>query len=104
MKVEITSKRQNEVLNRQEIGFTVKEAGKTPSRKELREKIAALVGADEKKLVVDRLVTSYGSTGVSGTVRVYKDEKDLRELEIKPIVERNFGKPEKPKPAEAAAA
>ncbi|HLC92833.1 MAG TPA: 30S ribosomal protein S24e [archaeon] len=100
MKVDITDKRENSILQRQEITFTVKEAGTTPSRKELREKIAALLGADEKSLVVDVLKTGYGTTQVSGKARVYKSEKELRRLETKPMVERNLGRPEKKKAEE----
>ena len=103
MKLGITNKKENNLLHRLEISFTVKEIGKTPSRKELREKIAALAGVDEKNLVVDALSTSYGTTEVSGVARVYKNEKELRRLETKPIIERNFGKPEKPKPDEGEA-
>lgn len=103
MKVDVTEKRQNKILQRQEINFTVKESGRTPSRKELREKVAALVGADEKNLVIDVLKTSYGTVNVSGVARVYKSNEELRALETKPIIERNFGKAEKPKPAEGEA-
>ncbi len=103
MKVEITSKHDNHILNRKEINFTVKDAQATPSRKELREKIAALAGADEKTLVIDVLKTSYGTTQVLGVARVYKTEKDLRATELRQIVERNLGRPEKAKPLETAA-
>ncbi|HLC78988.1 MAG TPA: hypothetical protein VJG83_01025 [archaeon] len=104
MRIDITQKHENKLFGRQEAQFVVKEATTTPSRKELREKIAALIGADEKNLVVDVYNTSYGTTEVSGVCRVYKNESDLRKTELKPIIERNFGRPEKAKPAEEAPA
>ncbi len=103
MKVDITEKHENPLLGRQEAKFSVKEAGSTPSRKELRVKIAALLGADEKNLVVDVLGTRYGTTEVSGKARVYKSEKELKRLETKQVIERNFGRQGKPKAKESAA-
>src|SRR3989344_7123158 len=100
MKIDITQKKDNPSLERKEIAFIVREAKATPSRKELREKIAAQVNVDEKKMVVDVLATSYGSTEITGLVRVYNDQKTLKRTELPYIITRNFGK-EEAKPAEA---
>ncbi|MBI4210733.1 MAG: 30S ribosomal protein S24e [Candidatus Diapherotrites archaeon] len=104
MKVEIKSKEENPLLARQEVEFTVKETTVTPSRKELRQQIAAIMGADEKKLVVDVFRTSFGTTDISGTARIYKEEKDMKRIELEPVLGRNFGRPEKAKKQEAEAA
>jgi small subunit ribosomal protein S24e len=90
MDVEIISRKENKILNRQEVGFLVKGAGATPSRKELREKIAALLNADEKTIIVDVLKTSYGSTELKGIARIYKNKKDLERLELSYVIARNF--------------
>lgn len=102
MEVEIISKKENQLFNRQEIEFMAKGAGSTPSRKELRQKIAALVNADEKTMVVDVLDTSYGSADIKGVARIYKDRKDLDGLELSYVIARNF--PEEKKAAAQAAA
>lgn len=101
MRIDIVSKHENALLGRQEIEFEVKEAKLTPSRKEIREKIAAILGADEKKLVVDVFRTSYGTPLVMGSARIYRNEKDLKGAELDYVIARNFGKPEKPKAGEA---
>ena len=104
MRIDITKKHENNLLGRQEVDFIVKESSTTPSRKELREKIAALLGANEKHLVVDVYDTTFGTSEVKGTARVYKDENNMKKSELEYVVSRNFGKPEKPKAAEAETA
>jgi len=102
MRVEIVSKKENPGFGRQEVRFSVKESSATPSRKELREKIAALTGAGEKNIVVGVLETRYGSTALQGIARIYKSEKELKKTELEYITARNFGKAEVKKEAEAA--
>jgi small subunit ribosomal protein S24e len=101
MEVEIISRKENKILNRQEVQFLVKGASATPSRKELRQKIAALTNADEKTMIIDTLKTSYGSTELKGTARIYKNRKDLERLELSYVIARNF--PEEKKTAATAA-
>ncbi|VVC00524.1 30S ribosomal protein S24e [uncultured archaeon] len=88
----ISSKKENPLLSRQEIEFEVKESNVTPSRKELRQQVAALVNADEKLLVVDVVEQKYGTAETSGNARVYKDYKTLKSTETKKMIIRNFGK------------
>ena|SRR3989344_5822112 len=104
MKMDVKTKHENALLGRQEVEFTVSEVKSTPSRKEIREKVAALLNADEKNLIVDVFGTSYGTSEIKGVARVYKNERDLKRTELEYIVHRNFGKPEKPKPAAEAPA
>lgn len=92
MRVNIVSKEENPLFSRTEIEFETKDTPKTPSRKELREQIAALVNADEKNMVVDVLQQSYGTSEVTGSARVYKDEKAMKRTEVAKIIIRNFGK------------
>ncbi len=92
MRVNIVSKEENPLLSRTEIEYEAKEVPKTPSRKELRTQIAALVNADEKCLIVDVLEQSYGTSDVRGSARVYKNEKDMKRTEVAKTIIRNFGK------------
>ncbi len=103
MKVEITSKRENPLMIRQELEFKVKEVNATPSRKDVRQQVAALANADEELMVVDVFETSYGTTEFSGKARVYKNQETLRKTELKQMIGRNFGAGEKKKQEEAPA-
>ncbi|HIH10513.1 MAG TPA: 30S ribosomal protein S24e [Candidatus Diapherotrites archaeon] len=100
MRIDIVKKQENVLLGRQEIEFAVKEVNATPSRKELRQKLAALINADEKNMVVDVFATKYGTSEFGGVCRVYKNDKDLKRTELEYVVHRNFGRPQKPKAAE----
>ncbi len=97
MIVNIDKKNENPVLNRTEIKFSAKEAQKTPSRKEIKQKIIALINSDEKLTVIDVLETRYGTSDLKGTAKIYKDEKQMKKIEEKYILARNFGKKEEAK-------
>lgn len=90
MEVEIISKKDNTLFGRQEIEFAVTQATSTPSRKDLREKVAAQVNADAKTMVIDVLDTSFGTADLKGIARVYKNEKDMKRIELAYVVKRNF--------------
>ncbi|MAG17989.1 MAG: hypothetical protein CL944_00775 [Candidatus Diapherotrites archaeon] len=95
MIIQIESKNENPVLNREEVSFIVKETEATPSRQEIRKQVAAQANADEKLLVVDVLDTSYGTSELKGVARIYKNEAEMKKTELKHILVRNFGKDEK---------
>ena len=97
MKVEITTKHENVLLNRQEVSFTVKEATSTPSRKDIRQKLTSLTNTNEKNIAVDVLETKYGTTNAKGKAKIYKSPEDLKKTELGYIKTRNFGKEEEKK-------
>ncbi|MEM4256831.1 MAG: 30S ribosomal protein S24e [Candidatus Diapherotrites archaeon] len=90
MEIEITARKENFLLNREEIEFTVKNTGATSSRKQIREKLSAIVNADPKLLVVDILKTTFGSNEIKGLAKIYKNEKDLKKIELSYLIKRNF--------------
>lgn len=91
MEVKITKQAENPLLKRKEIVFEVDHKGATtPSKKDVRNKLAALLAANEKLLIVDAYASSVG-TGVScGSARLYSDEKMLACAETKPTVKKNM--------------
>ncbi len=91
MEVKITKQAENPLLKRKEIAFEVDHRdASTPSKKDVRSKLAALLTADEKLLIVDAYASSVG-TGVScGSARLYSDEKMLARAETKPTVKKNL--------------
>lgn len=93
MKVEIKSKEKNPSLHRTEIEFLVENAEKTPSRKELRDKIAALVDAKPELLIVDSLNHEFGTMRVLGTAKLYEKQEILNRVELEKTQRKNF--PEK---------
>ena len=55
MELEITGKKENKTLQRQEVEIEIKNTKLTPSRKELRPKIAALLGAKEGLTIIEKI-------------------------------------------------
>ncbi len=91
MKVEIIQRTENKSLAREEIAFRIEGADKTPTRAEVRKKIAALINANEQCLVVDGFSLRFGSPVVFGSARVYRSEDAMKKIELKSKIRKNFG-------------
>ena len=104
MELEITGKKENKTLQRQEVEFEIKNAKITPSRKELRPKIAALLGAKETLTVIESINHTFGTNEGKIKVYVYENEKAMKKIEPAYLIERDAGKKKKKgeekKPAE----
>ena len=97
MNVEI-EKQKNELLHRTTIVAKVKGV-KTPSRKELLKKVAAMLGTDEKLIVVDKISQEYGRQASIAYLKVYDSLNYLKELELNHKIKRT-GDLEEKKPVE----
>ena len=102
MKVEIKTSEKNPMLERTEIEFTVENAEKTPSRKELREKIASLANSKPENLIIDSISHNFGTMQVLGKARVYESREALERIELPKQKRKNF--PEKFQKKEEKAA
>lgn len=90
MEIEIVSKKENKVLERDEVYFKVKYEGKTPSRNKVRDNLGNVTGG--KVVIVEYIKPVYGISEAEGYARIYKSEKKAREVEAKHIIERNLKK------------
>ena len=90
MDIEIVERKENKLLNREEVYAIVKHPNSaTPSRAEIRSKISAILGKDEKLVVIKKILSSYGKQISRVWVNIYNDEDSLRKLEPKYILKRN---------------
>jgi ribosomal protein S24E len=64
----------------------------TPNRLEVKKKIAALQGSDEKLTIVKKLETHFGATYSLGKVYIYDNAKELQFFEPFHIKVRNLEK------------
>lgn len=108
MELKIETEKNNPLLHRKELHFTI--ASKTPvDRAKIKDKIVALTGSNDDRVVVDKINRKYGEDKITGMAKVYSTKKALMEIENKFMVKRNkIGeKKEEPKaeekPAEAPA-
>jgi len=90
MEIEIESKRNNPLLNRTEIYFTVKHGGEgTPNREIIRSEIAEKLNVNKEKVIVNTVKSSFGSQEISGYAKIYPSLEKSKEIENNYILRRN---------------
>lgn len=88
MEISTISERENPLLSRKELWIRIK-ANKTPTVKEVREKVAAALGMDEKLVIVDHIRTEYGTPDAIAYVKVYADENVMMRVEREARLRKN---------------
>jgi ribosomal protein S24E len=91
MKITITDKNKNALLNRTEISFKVEDAKVPPSRKEVREKLAALENVKPEQTIVSKISHGFGSQEIEGKAKVYDSIEALEKVELEYMIGRNNG-------------
>lgn len=90
MEIEIDSKKNNPLLNRTEIYFTIKHLGeKTPNREVIRAEIAEKINVKKEDVIVDSIHTTFGVQEITGYAKVYTSPDKLKGLEREHILIRN---------------
>ena len=90
MEINIINREENKLLNREEIVIDIEHKGEaTPKREELKKKIAAMIGKDEKLIVVEKILSEFGKQRSKAFIHVYNSEEDMKKLEPKYILKRN---------------
>ncbi len=97
MDVKIVSQKENPVLKRKEVEFTVEHTqGKTPLRLDIKRLIASQLQVSDKLVFVKRMKTLTGTSTTVGAANAYESEAQAKLIEPGYIVKRN-SPPEKPK-------
>ncbi|MGC9132951.1 MAG: 30S ribosomal protein S24e [Nanopusillaceae archaeon] len=90
MEINILNREKNALLNREEMLVNIEHKGEaTPKREELRKKIAAMIGKDEKLIIVEKILTEFGKNRSRAFINVYENENDMKKIEPKHILKRN---------------
>ena len=90
MEIEIDSKKNNPLLNRTEINFTIKHLGeKTPNREIIRTELADKLNVKKEDVIVDSVHTTFGIQQITGYAKVYSSFDKLKGLEREHILVRN---------------
>jgi len=107
MEINIDNKRNNPLLNRTEIHFTVIHKGeKTPDRELVRTELAEKLNAKKENVVVNYINPSFGLSESIGYAKVYDSKNKMEDLERKYVLKRNTpgaSKKEKTKKEEKSA-
>lgn len=89
MDIRIIKDSKNLLLNRRELDFIVRYEGSTPSRNDVKNKLAALLNAPLELLVVQRIKTEYGMQEAKGYAKLYEDTDRMKEVELAYVLKRN---------------
>ncbi|MFO8133641.1 MAG: hypothetical protein R6U10_06925 [Thermoplasmatota archaeon] len=100
MEIEISSRKENKILDREEVAFALHFEGKTPTRKQVQQKLGDVIGRNI--IVVEYIKPMYGASQATGYARGYTSAKQARAVERQHILERNnlAGGAEQPAEAE----
>lgn len=102
MKIEKLEKKENAVLNRDEVSAQVIFSDATPSRSDIIKALAAATKSKEDLVIVRSLQGNYGGGSATLVAHVYKDRASLENVEREYMRTRNTVKAEE-KPAEEPA-
>ncbi len=91
--IEILKEFENPLLNRKELECIVRHPrAATPTRAEIRDKLAALLNCDKEALFVEKILTEFGISATKIYARVYASPSEGKKVESSHIVKRNRGK------------
>ncbi|MHA2007924.1 MAG: 30S ribosomal protein S24e [Promethearchaeota archaeon] len=91
--IEIIEEMKNPLIDRRELTIRVNHFGAgTPNRLDIKKKIAAMEGSDEKLTIVKKLESRYGVSYTQGIIHIYSSPGELQFYEPFHIKVRNFEK------------
>ncbi|MCD6434329.1 MAG: 30S ribosomal protein S24e [Candidatus Diapherotrites archaeon] len=90
MKLKIVERKKNPLLYREDIIAEV-EAETTPSRKELREKLAATLASKAELVIIKKIKQEFGQHKATVLAKHYESQDLLEKIEPKYIINRNLG-------------
>jgi small subunit ribosomal protein S24e len=97
MEIKIVSKKDNPLLKRKEVQFTVEhKQGKTPVRLDIKRSIAGELQVADKLVFIKKMKTMTGTNTTVGIANAYESESQAKLIEPAYIIKRN-SPPEKPK-------
>jgi len=102
MQIKIESTKNNPLLKRTEVGFTIVQGPKekTPERLEVKKAVAVEMKIGDEVVFVKRMRTKTGTNITQGVANVYQSVAQAKLVEPEYIRKRN-SPPEKPKEANA---
>ncbi len=103
MELQIIKDKKNPLLKRREVSLKIVNKG-TPSRIEVKNKLAAMANSKPELIVIEQLNTAFGKQEIMGTASIYESEERLKQLAHQHLVARGAPKPTEEKAAEAPAA
>jgi small subunit ribosomal protein S24e len=101
MDIKVLEEKKNPLLQRREVQFSVSHNLGTPSRDEIKAKIAAYLNSKPELVIIERMRSEFGKRETKGYAKIYESMERLKSTETEHIVQRNAKK--EPKKAEGEA-
>ena len=93
IEIEILEEKKNPLIERTEYKFKIDHFQQgTPNRLDVKKKLAAMQGADDKMTIIKKLQTYFGTPHLIGTAYIYENVEDLNYYEAFHIKVRNLPK------------
>ncbi len=83
MEIKITNEKEDILLSRKEITAQISFKGATPSKEDIKKKLASAIKSNEKLTVIKNVFTSFGSETAKVIAYQYINEEDMRKIEPK---------------------
>ena len=104
MELQIIKDKTNSLLKRREVSIKINNKG-TPSRIDVKNKLAAMANSKPELIVIEHLDTAFGKMELTGIASIYESEERLKQLAHKHLLVRGVPVPKEGEaPAAAAAA
>ncbi|MHA2269025.1 MAG: 30S ribosomal protein S24e [Promethearchaeota archaeon] len=93
LNIEIKEEKKNPLIDRIELTFIIEHFQQgTPNRLDVKKKMAAMQGSDEKLTIIKSLNTQFGKSSTQGVAYIYGNSKELQFYEPFHIQVRNLEK------------
>jgi SSU ribosomal protein S24E len=89
MDIKIIKDKNNALLNRRELDLKVTFDGATPSRNDVKGKLAAMLTVPLELVIVQKMDNEFGRQELKGYVKIYEDEARMKQVEEAYVLERN---------------
>lgn len=93
MEVKVLEEKKNPLLQRREVKFSVDHNLGTPSRNEIKEKLAAYLNSKPELIIIERMRSQFGKRETRGYAKIYETAERLKSVETEHIIQRNEKKP-----------
>lgn len=103
MELQIIKDKKNPLLKRREISLKIINKG-TPSRVDVKNKLAALANSKPELIVIEEINTLFGKQEILGTASIYESDERLKQIAQQHLVTRSAPKATEEKAAETPAA
>ncbi|MDW7732653.1 MAG: 30S ribosomal protein S24e [Methanolobus sp.] len=103
MDIKIIKEKNNALLNRRELNLDIGFDGATPSRDQVRGRIAAMLNVPLELVIIQKMDNEFGKQAVNAYVKIYENTERMKQIEADYVLKRNV-LPEPEVEAEEAAA